>query len=76
MVNERSQSHTVFNPLLQYLLNIGYTVLTPNIRGSTGFGKTYSHLDDVRNRIGMLVKDLISLVDWLRSEKRMSIMTG
>ena len=75
-----SQSRAVFNPLLQYLLNNGYTVLTPNIRGSTGFGKTYSHLDDVRNRMDA-VKDLISLVDWLKRETnvdpdRIAVMGG
>ena len=75
-----SQSRAVFNPLLQYLLNKGYAVLTPNIRGSTGFGKTYSHLDDVRNRMDA-VKDLIFLVDWLKRETnvdpdRIAVMGG
>ena len=62
-----SQSRAVFQPLLQYLLSIGYAVLTPNVRGSTGFGKTYSHLDDVRKRMDA-VKDLIYLVNWLKRE--------
>ncbi|WP_338452830.1 S9 family peptidase [Niallia oryzisoli] len=75
-----SQSRAVFQPLLQYLLSNGYAVLTPNVRGSTGFGKTYTHLDDIRNRMDA-VKDLIFLVDWLKREtnadpKRIAVMGG
>jgi dipeptidyl aminopeptidase/acylaminoacyl peptidase len=62
-----SQSRATFQPLLQILLNKGYAVLTPNVRGSTGFGKTFSHLDDGRKRMDA-VKDLISLVAWLKQE--------
>jgi dipeptidyl aminopeptidase/acylaminoacyl peptidase len=60
-----SQARAVFNPVLQYLLNQGYAVCTPNVRGSTGYGKAYTHLDDVRKRMDA-VKDLIFLVDWLK----------
>lgn len=60
-----SQSRAVYNPLLQYFLNIGYAVVTPNIRGSSGYGKTYSHLDDASKRMDA-VKDLIFLVEWLK----------
>ncbi|WP_428908118.1 S9 family peptidase [Niallia sp. Krafla_26] len=75
-----SQSRATFNPLMQYLLNIGYAVLTPNVRGSTGFGKTYTHLDDVRNRMDAL-KDLIFSVDWIKRETnadpdRIAVMGG
>ncbi|MEH7524670.1 prolyl oligopeptidase family serine peptidase, partial [Bacillus sp. JJ1503] len=45
----------------------GYAVVAPNIRGSTGYGKTYTHLDDVRKRMDAL-KDLISLVEWLKGD--------
>ena len=67
-----SQSRAVYNPLLQYFLNLGYAVVTPNIRGSTGYGKTYTHLDDVRKRMDA-VKDLISLVEWLKGDKNVDI---
>jgi dipeptidyl aminopeptidase/acylaminoacyl peptidase len=59
-----SQIRAVFNPVLQYFLSLGYAVITPNVRGSTGYGKTYTHLDDVRKRMDS-VRDLVSLVDWL-----------
>jgi dipeptidyl aminopeptidase/acylaminoacyl peptidase len=62
-----SQIRAVYNPFLQYFLNHGYAVCTPNVRGSTGYGKTYSHLDDVRKRMDS-IKDLTSLVDWLKDE--------
>ncbi|MDP4164187.1 MAG: alpha/beta fold hydrolase, partial [Bacillota bacterium] len=62
-----SQSRPVYNPILQYFLRHGYAVCAPNVRGSTGFGKTYTHLDDVRKRMDA-VKDLVSLVEWLKTE--------
>jgi dipeptidyl aminopeptidase/acylaminoacyl peptidase len=62
-----SQIRAVYNPFLQYFLNHGYAVCTPNVRGSTGYGKTYSHLDDVRKRMDS-IKDLTSLAEWLKAE--------
>lgn len=62
-----SQSRAVYNPFLQYLLSRGYAVCTPNVRGSTGYGKSFTHLDDVRKRMDS-VKDLVSLTEWLKSE--------
>ena len=35
-----------FGPLKQFLVNQGYVLLVPNVRGSTGYGKTYHQLDD------------------------------
>ncbi|QED47765.1 S9 family peptidase [Cytobacillus dafuensis] len=67
-----TQSRPVYNPLLQYFLNLGYAIITPNIRGSTGYGKTYTHLDDVRKRMDA-VKDLISLVEWLKGDKDVDV---
>ena len=34
----------MYNGLYQYLLNKGFGILAPNIRGSTGYGKTYQKL--------------------------------
>lgn len=75
-----SQIRAVYNPLLQYFLNLGYAVCTPNIRGSTGYGKTYTHLDDVRKRMDA-VKDLVYLVEWLKMNgnidtEKIAIMGG
>jgi dipeptidyl aminopeptidase/acylaminoacyl peptidase len=58
------QERPGFNPLTQYYLSRGYAVLAPNVRGSTGYGKTYTHLDDVEKREDS-VKDLAAAVEWL-----------
>lgn len=59
-----SQSRNEFNPILQYFVRQGYAVLVPNVRGSSGYGRTYIHLDDVRQRMDS-VADLARSVDWL-----------
>jgi dipeptidyl aminopeptidase/acylaminoacyl peptidase len=53
-----------YTPLQQHLVSRGYAVAAPNVRGSTGYGKRYEHLDDVRLRLDS-VRDLASLHDWL-----------
>ena len=53
-----------FAPLTQYLVARGYAVAAPNVRGSTGYGKRYEHLDDIEKRLDS-VADLASLHDWL-----------
>ncbi len=74
------QERPGFNPLYQYYLSRGYAILAPNVRGSTGYGKTYSHLDDVEKREDS-VKDLAAAVDWLKTKggadpKKIAIMGG
>jgi len=59
-----SQLRPIFSPLAQYFATNGYAVAAPNVRGSTGYGKRYEHLDDVRKRLDS-VRDLVSLHDWL-----------
>ncbi|MED3561741.1 S9 family peptidase [Bacillus xiapuensis] len=75
-----SQSRAVYNSIQQYLLNQGVAVCAPNVRGSTGYGKTYTHLDDVQKRIDA-VTDLVYLVEWLKTNRdidfeRIAIMGG
>jgi dipeptidyl aminopeptidase/acylaminoacyl peptidase len=75
-----SQSRAVYNTIQQYLLNDGYAVCVPNIRGSTGYGKAYTHLDDVQKRMDA-VKDLVYLVEWLKINRnidfeKIAIMGG
>lgn len=53
-----------FAPLTQHLLSRGYAVAAPNVRGSTGYGKRYEHLDDIEKRLDS-VRDLAALHDWL-----------
>jgi len=53
-----------FAPLTQHLVSRGFAVAAPNVRGSTGYGKRYSQLDDVEKRLDS-VRDLASLHEWL-----------
>lgn len=74
------QERPGFNPLYQYYLSRGYAVLATNVRGSTGYGKTFSHLDDVEKREDS-VKDLAAAVEWLKTSggadpKRIAVMGG
>ncbi|MEW6279307.1 MAG: S9 family peptidase, partial [Candidatus Eremiobacterota bacterium] len=52
-----AQTRASFSGLSQYFLSRGYAVMAPNVRGSTGYGRTFTHLDDVRLRMDS-VKDL------------------
>jgi dipeptidyl aminopeptidase/acylaminoacyl peptidase len=61
-----SQRRPSFSGLTQYFLSRGYAVFEPNVRGSTGYGKAYTHLDDVEKRMDS-VKDLRAGVDWLHA---------
>jgi dipeptidyl aminopeptidase/acylaminoacyl peptidase len=58
-----------FTPLTQHLVARGYAVAAPNVRGSTGYGKRYEHLDDGRLRLDS-VHDLGALHDWLSARPR------
>jgi dipeptidyl aminopeptidase/acylaminoacyl peptidase len=62
-----SQSRPLFAPVTQYLLGRGYAVLSPNVRGSTGYGKAYTHLDDDYLRMDS-VRDLAHAAGWLKEE--------
>jgi dipeptidyl aminopeptidase/acylaminoacyl peptidase len=60
-----SQARPGWNPFVQFLVNeLGYAVIAPNVRGSSGYGKTFLKLDN-----GVLredaVKDIGSLIVWL-----------
>lgn len=43
------QSRIGYQPLIQYLVNHGYVVLAVNNRGSSGYGKTFYKLDDLKH---------------------------
>jgi dipeptidyl aminopeptidase/acylaminoacyl peptidase len=64
-----SQFRPGFDPWIQYVVNeLGYAVIAPNVRGSSGYGKTYMSLDN-----GMLrddaVKDVGALLVWIEMQK-------
>jgi dipeptidyl aminopeptidase/acylaminoacyl peptidase len=63
-----SQFRPGFDPWIQYVVNeLGFAVVAPNLRGSSGYGKTYLALDN-----GMLrddaVKDLGAIIVWVSSQ--------
>ncbi|HVR76627.1 MAG TPA: S9 family peptidase [Planctomycetota bacterium] len=76
-----SQSRPTFHAFRQYLVReLGAAVITPNVRGSTGYGKTYARLDN-----GILreesVRDIGALLDWIAAEEsldasRVAVMGG
>jgi dipeptidyl aminopeptidase/acylaminoacyl peptidase len=59
-----SQSRRAFSPFRQYLLSRGIAVLVPNVRGSTGYGKTWTALDD-RDLGGGPLKDVVACKWWM-----------
>src|SRR6202040_2508189 len=69
-----------FNTTHQWLANRGYSVLSVNFRGSTGFGKAFINAAD-REWAGKMHDDLIDAVDWaitqkIAEPKKVAIMGG
>ena len=63
-----SQRRPSFSATKQYFLNHGYAVFEPNVRGSSGYGKAYGHLDDVEKRMDS-VRDIEAAVEWLHDHQ-------
>ena len=62
------QALPTFNPTAQYLANeLGVAMLVPNVRGSSGYGKTYLGLDNAEKREDS-VKDIGALLDWIAQQ--------
>ncbi|MFC7397243.1 S9 family peptidase [Chelatococcus sp. GCM10030263] len=53
-----------FRADVQYMLAQGIMVVAPNVRGSTGYGRPYQHLDDKERRMDS-VADLKAVRLWL-----------
>jgi len=57
-----------FSPRRQAWVNeLGAAVITPNVRGSEGYGKRYLSLDNAEKREDS-VKDIGALLDWIRTQ--------
>jgi dipeptidyl aminopeptidase/acylaminoacyl peptidase len=63
-----AQEHPLYHPLYQYLLSRGIAVLATNVRGSTGYGKTYQRLVQ-RDWGGGDMKDWDHAVKWLHEQE-------
>ena len=50
-----------------YLNELGVAMIYPNVRGSTGYGKTFQKLDNGFLREGSY-KDINSLLDWIQTQ--------
>lgn len=75
------QSRPGFNPFLQYLVNeMGYAVIQPNVRGSVGYGRSFTLLDNGRLREDS-VRDIGALLVWIAAQpsldaERVVVMGG
>jgi dipeptidyl aminopeptidase/acylaminoacyl peptidase len=74
------QSRTGYSATLQHLVNHGYAILAANNRGSSGYGKTFFHMDDRKHGEVDLqdivhAKDYLASLDWVDGE-RIGIVGG
>ena len=66
-----AQSKLGWRGRLNYLVQeLGVAVLEPNVRGSSGYGKTFLNLDNGRLREDS-VKDMGSALDWMATQPRL-----
>lgn len=74
------QSTATYSAVTQYHAARGVAVFAPNVRGSTGLGRTYSTLDDRENRLDS-IRDLVDFkaalaADGLIDGDRAAVMGG
>jgi dipeptidyl aminopeptidase/acylaminoacyl peptidase len=75
------QARPVFSMnVQQWAGELGYAVILPNVRGSSGYGKTYVALDNGMKREDS-VRDIGALLDWIATQpdldaKRVVVMGG
>ena len=63
-----SQFQPFFSGSTQFYVNeLGLAVIAPNVRGSSGYGKTYLKLDNAEKREDS-VKDIGALLDWIAKQ--------
>ncbi|MFW9856292.1 MAG: prolyl oligopeptidase family serine peptidase [Candidatus Thorarchaeota archaeon] len=56
-----AQFRPSFFPIAQFLISGGFALIAPNIRGSSGYGRTFLDLDNIEKRLDS-VKDIAHLV--------------
>jgi dipeptidyl aminopeptidase/acylaminoacyl peptidase len=63
------QAVPTFSPFTQFLVReMGFVVITPNVRGSTGYGRSYLDLDNGMDREDA-VKDIGALIVWIGAQR-------
>jgi dipeptidyl aminopeptidase/acylaminoacyl peptidase len=63
-----SQFRPTFSSLFQYFLaELGFAVVAPNVRGSSGYGREFVMLDDGLRREDS-VRDIEALLDWIEAQ--------
>jgi dipeptidyl aminopeptidase/acylaminoacyl peptidase len=63
-----AQSRPTFSPIHQHFVGeLGAAVIVTNVRGSSGYGKTYLNLDNAEKREDS-VKDIGALLDWIKTQ--------
>lgn len=62
-----SSSMVRWDPVTRFFLALGYAVIEPNVRGSTGFGRAYEAADNRDRRLEWL-KDLATVNAWARAQ--------
>ena len=70
-----AQAKPAWQPLTQYLVGKGIAVLDINVRGSTGFGKTYARLDNQEKRLHS-VRDLVDALSYLKADPRIDVQNS
>jgi prolyl oligopeptidase len=74
------QSRFGYSGVTQHLVNNGYAVFKINNRGSSGYGKTFFHLDDKKHgdhdlKDVVFNKKYLQSIDWIDAEK-IGVMGG
>jgi dipeptidyl aminopeptidase/acylaminoacyl peptidase len=62
-----SSAYVSFNPEVRVLVSMGFAVVQPNIRGSSGFGIAYEMADD-REKRGDALRDVGTVNAWARAQ--------
>jgi len=73
------QARRTYHAMIQHLVNHGFAVFDINNRGSSGYGKTFYHLDDKKHGEADL-RDVVAARHWLAGQDwisdRVAVMGG